>query len=511
MVSIRNNSNNRLSPLPLPLSEAEMSAMLAEIAQGISDALTQRDATLPPVDVFIDRYVVIDDTQDHGDGLGMMPFALWPAQRDLLHDIAHEPRLLILKARQLGISWLVCAYALWLCLAKPGRVVLAFSKGQSEANELTRRVTVMYERLPERLRATLPAFVKANTEEIAWANGSRFTSMPATPSAGRTFTASLAIMDEAAFMLYADKLYTALKPTVDGGGALIVLSTANGRGNLFGTLVERARTGAGRFAFRFLPWHARPGRDAAWYAATEAEAIDSSLMRQEYPATPDEAFEATEINAFLPTIALWDACQEDLPPIDAHTPCVLALDAGESNDVFASVLISAHPTDLQRIAVRYARPYVPTPGVPLDFDAIEADIRALCRRYAVQELTYDPMLLGQMIRRLTSGPDAIRVAVMPFPQGAARLEADKGLYDLIAQRRVAHDGNPELRAHVANANKKVDPEGRKLRIVKRVYDKKIDLAVCMSMGAARALAGLRWYVPDDFDDADDDGVRISAL
>ena len=472
-MSLVANSRYKLTHEPPPFRRAGRGAAVA------SD-------TLPPVEAFIDRYVIIDDAQDHGDGAGVMPFALWPAQRELLHDMQTEPRLLILKARQLGISWLACAYALWLCLAKPGRVVLAFSKGQAEANELTRRVTVMYERLPDTLRAALPAVVKANTEAIEWANGSRFTSMPATPSAGRTFTASLVLMDEAAFMLYADKLYTALKPTVDGGGSLIILSTANGRGNLFAAMVERARSGAGRFAFRFLPWHARPGRDAAWYALTEAEAVDSALMRQEYPATPDEAFEATEVDAFLPSIALWDACKEALPPLDAHTPCILALDAGESNDVFASVLVSAHPTDPQRLAVRYVQPYVPAAGVALDFDAIEADIRELCSRYAVQQLAYDPFLLGQMVRRLTNGPDAIRTPVEPFPQGAARLEADKGLYDLITQRRIAHDGNAELRAHIANANKKIDAEGRRLRIVKRVYSLKIDLAVCLSMACARA-------------------------
>ena len=35
--------------------------------------------------------------------------------------------------------------------------------------------------------------------------------------------------------------------------------------------------------FRFLPWWVRPGRDTAWYAATEADAIDATLMKQEYP------------------------------------------------------------------------------------------------------------------------------------------------------------------------------------------------------------------------------------
>ena len=90
---------------------------------------------------FVHDCIVIDDAQ--GDGAGTMPFHLWPAQRDLLDDLAAERLLLILKARQLGITWLVCAYALWLCLHKDQRLVLTFSIGQSEANEMMRRISAM--------------------------------------------------------------------------------------------------------------------------------------------------------------------------------------------------------------------------------------------------------------------------------------------------------------------------------------------------------------------------------
>jgi phage terminase large subunit-like protein len=211
-------------------------------------------------------------------------------------------------------------------------------------------------------------------------------------------------------------------------------------------------------------------------------------MRQEYPATPEEAFEATEESTFLPSMTLWDACRDTLPPLGPRERCVLALDAAESNDTFATVIVSRHPGDAERVAVRYVRPYVPTPGQPLDFDAIEADVRDLVRRYAIQEIAYDPMLLGQTVRRLTTGAQPISAPCVPFPQGAQRLEADKGLYDAITQRRLAHDGDEALRAHVANANRKVDAEGRRLRIVKRSYPLKIDLAVALSMAVARLLA-----------------------
>lgn len=460
-------------------------------------ALVTPSESISPAEEFIDRYIIIDNAQPGETELSEMPFRLWEAQRDLLAAMISERLLLILKARQLGISWLVLAYALWLCLYHGGRLVLVFSIGQSEANEMLRRVHAMYWRLPAELRATLPSITKDNTEEMAWSNGSRILSLPARKTAGSGYTASLAIMDEFAKNERDAAIYTAVKPTIDGGGQMIILSTANGASNVFYSLVQRAIQSAGRFVFRFLPWHARPGRDAAWYAAVEADAIDASHMKQEYPATPEEAFEATEVDAFLSDMALWRACQAEIPPLDAHTRVVLSLDAAESNDTFASTMVSLWGG---RYACRYNRPYVPVRGEPLDFDEIEIDLRELGQSHAIQELTYDPMLLGQLIRRLKkpatlyrkAAPDvplvfpAFPAPCVPFPQGAKRLEADKGIYDLITQRRFAHSGDPALTAHVANANKKIGKDSRTLRIVKREYAKKIDSLVCLSMGTARA-------------------------
>jgi hypothetical protein len=477
----------------------------------------KRRSVAPPVDVptspythdcagFIHDHIQIDNAQPDMDGPDAapptaMPFLLWPAQAELLIDLLCKRLILILKARQLGISWLVLAYALWLCLFRPGRLVLVFSIGQLEANEMLRRCSAMYWRLTPELRTTLPHVTKDTTEELAWANGSRIISLPSRANAGSSYTASLAIMDEFAKNARDAALYTAVKPTIDGGGQLIILSTANGANNVFHTLVKRALDAAGRFAFRFIPWHARPGRDQAWYASVEADSLDSSLMKQEYPATPEEAFEATEVNAFLTDIGLWNACRTELPAPDAHTRMVLGLDGAESNDTFASVMVS---TWEDRYAVRYSRPYVPTPGSALDFNEIEIDIRKLGQTYAIAELTYDPMLLGQLIMRLQSPAILYRAAdpetplhfpafpapCVPFPQGQARMIADKGTYDGITQRRLLHDGNEALTAHVANANKKIGRDGRSIRIVKRVYEKKIDSLVCLSMTYARAMVVL---------------------
>lgn len=222
-----------------------------------------------------------------------MRFRLWPAQMSLMWQLMVQRLVLILKARQLGISWLCCAYALWLCLFHPGKVVICFSKGEDEAKELLRRIQVLYERLPEELRAALPAQVKDNTGELAWANESRIRSSAAGQNSGRSFTASLVILDEAAFLPFANKIYTALKPTIDGGGQLIVLSTANGLGNLFHLLWTRAVDEINDFLPVFLPWWSRPGRSREWHEKQKAEYTDPNMVKQEYPANANEAFLAS--------------------------------------------------------------------------------------------------------------------------------------------------------------------------------------------------------------------------
>lgn len=267
----------------------------AGIARDDQDAETRRRAVefakcaADPA-YFCHSYLVIDDAQGHGEGDGTMPFHLWPAQMRAMWLILTNRLLIILKARQLGISWLCCAYALWLCVFHPGKMVLCFSQGQMEANELLRRIQVLYERLPDWLRDGLPQLIKDNTGSLEWGNGSRIRSLPATQKAGRSLTASLVILDEAAFLQWASQLYTALKPTIDGGGQLIILSTANGLGNLFHQLWTRANKKLNTFKTIFLPWWSRPERSQAWYQAQLGEYTDPLMVRQEYPSSANEAF-----------------------------------------------------------------------------------------------------------------------------------------------------------------------------------------------------------------------------
>lgn len=256
---------------------------------------------------------MIDNAQDDGeppDGqceVGTLPFTLWPAQVLVLWQLMRNRLVVILKARQLGITWLVCGYALWLCMFRPNRLVLAYSKGESEAKGIIRRIKVLYQRLPRWLQQQCPMRGKPGTEQLEWVNGSRVVSLPATEDAGRSETASLVIMDEFAIPRTAKHLLNAAKPTIDGGGQLIILSTARGVGNTFHAVWDRAKKGLNGFLAIFLPWWARPGRDAAWHAAKMAESDDPALVKQEYPANDREAFVASGRVRFAPA---WCDAQE---------------------------------------------------------------------------------------------------------------------------------------------------------------------------------------------------------
>lgn len=192
----------------------------------------------------------------------------------------------------------------------------------------------------------------------------------------------------------------------------------------------------------------------------------------------NEWVELDEQEAFLPSIALFDSCKEDLPPLDSYTPLVLSLDAAEVNDTFFATACSWHPTRGREVtALRYSRCWEPK-GQLLDFDSIEKEIGDFIDNHRVVLLTYDAALIRHMCGRLSK-----KVWAREFSQQRDRLIADKGLLDSIMQRTVVHDGSHlTLRKHLMNADKKTDADGRKCRIVKRSANLKIDGAVSLSMG-----------------------------
>ena len=122
-------------------------------------------------------------------------------------------------------------------------------------------------------------------------------------------------------------------------------------------------------------------------------------------------------------------------------------------------------------AVDHTISTIPLPGPELVLRRLHRDFNVICT-------VYDPLQLHDMAGRLRKE----RIGWLKKFGQNSRVKADADLLHLIQERRVAHDGNPLLRQHIANADRKLDSDGR-LRIVKREDALKIDLAICLSMAS----------------------------
>ena len=301
-------------------------------SQALTPATTPIALETPEVARWINEEVTIEEPHDQETAI--VRFHLWPAQFSVLNDVISHRQVIVLKARQLGLSWLLICYAVWLCIYHPGQSVLVFSRNLESANEMIRRARGVFMRLlnqPTHLTVD-------NVTSLAWANGSRMKSFAATEDAGSAFTASLTILDEFAKMQYADKLYTSVKPTIDDGGRMAIIATAKGKGNRFHIMWSEAQKHLNNFHPIFLSWMARPDRDRDWYERVKRDAISLANHQQEYPSNPFEAF-ASAVGLVYGNFTV-ENLTDDEP--DPELPIELAVDDGYI-DPRATLFIQKQP------------------------------------------------------------------------------------------------------------------------------------------------------------------------
>ena len=278
-----------------------------------------------------------------------LPFTLWPAQKSTLDCMRAERLLVVLKARQLGLSWLCLAYALWLLTLHGPATVLIFSMRAAEAAELLARLRGMHARLPEWLQGGKVVHAGAARWELD--HGSR--ALAFSTRSGRSYTGTLAIVDEADYVPDLGRFLNGVKPTIDAGGQLFLVSTSDKRQPIstFKRLFRAALAGTGDYQPLFLDWRARPDRDQAWHARTQAEMFaqrgSDDDFYAEYPATPEEALTPEQWDRRLPrgwveaALVVWapvhPAAAPALPGLAVYLPpepgrrYVLGVDPAEGN------------------------------------------------------------------------------------------------------------------------------------------------------------------------------------
>lgn len=285
---VQTSLRNSLSRQAWQSLNSEMLARLDRVKERAKPVHPEMQRCADDVLYFVNHYCYIYDVA----AAGWIPFVLWPAQQDALLAMVEQRQVIILKARQIGMTWLALAYALWLMIFHPAATVLLFSRRDDEAIDLLDvRLKGMFQRLPEWMQ---PATGDIDSKhEFQLANGSRAKAFPTT--AGDSYTASLVVGDE--FDLVPDQaaMIRSVQPTIDNAGQMILLSRADKTRpqTRFKKLFRAAQQGLNEWYPVFLPWGVHPNRDAAWYARKTAEiaSTEGTLddLHEQYPASVEEA------------------------------------------------------------------------------------------------------------------------------------------------------------------------------------------------------------------------------
>lgn len=273
------------------------------------------------IQYFVTEYVQIYNATKRN----WIPFALWPEQTATLATMDAERLVVVLKARQLGLSWLSLAYALHSLVFKAPSTILLFSLKEAESIELLIRLLAMYKRLPPTFRAL--TVIRSSSKHLEISTGSR--ALAFSTKGGRSYTGTLAIVDEADFVPDLALFLNAVKPTIDAGGKLFLISTSDKSRpvSTYKNIYRAAVDKIGDYTSVFLPWFAHPDRDDEWHTRTKAEMYAQRGTHDdfyaEYPATPEEALAPEQLDRRIPLDWL-KPCIVDGPPLDS-TPIHPAL------------------------------------------------------------------------------------------------------------------------------------------------------------------------------------------
>ncbi len=255
------------------------------------------------------HWVKIVEAPTYNSVGGVIPLELWGHILQIVSSLINplDRLLVLLKARQIGASWIFMAYILWHSLTHEGSLSILFSRGEPEVIQLLKKGKDIYSQLPPFMQLTKG---KDSDTELSFPfMKSYIVAKPATESAGVSYQASIIFIDEAQDMEYLQKIWLNAKPCIDAGGQFFMVFTSPkpDLNKLCVNIYKQARKGLNNFKAIFVPYYARPGRDEKWYEKQKKEVSIDELdglspelyMERTYPRSEEEALsETSSVSAF---------------------------------------------------------------------------------------------------------------------------------------------------------------------------------------------------------------------
>ncbi len=213
---------------------------------------------------FAEEYVKVISLDD-----GLVPFKLYPYQKEMFGHFNEHRFSIVLACRQSGKSISACAYLLWYAIFHPEKTIAVLANKGATAREMLSRITLMLENIPFFLQ---PGSKALNKGSLEFSNNSRIIAAATSGSSIRGMSVNLLYLDEFAFVERASEFYTSTYPVVSAGRdtKVIITSTANGIGNQFHKIWEGAVQTINEFISFRVDWWDVPGRDENWKKETIA-------------------------------------------------------------------------------------------------------------------------------------------------------------------------------------------------------------------------------------------------
>lgn len=305
------------------------------------------------------------------------------SQNKVLTKYKHNKKV-ILKSRQQGISTLFLAYNLDDCLFKPGYNAGIQSYGLDESDKLSMRARLMWEDLDPNIKGLMQLdVVSDNQKGITFSNGSILKIGNFRGDTLQSLHVSELAKIAKKFPDKAKELKTGAFQAVSTKNKITIESTAEGKNGLFWEIWNKAETNQLLglpitpldFEPIFLSWMEDPDcqlsfevevpktlddyfkklnvpltNEQRWWYAKKKEELGED-MQQEYPSTPEEAFEAAKDGTYYSK--LFKECvikhQRLIKNLyDEMLPVNVAMDLG-MNDTMVLIFFQTYRRELRII------------------------------------------------------------------------------------------------------------------------------------------------------------------
>jgi hypothetical protein len=252
------------------------------------------------------------------DGNALVPRdKTWRWQRWFAERVLTERRLIVLKGRQIGATWIALAVDVAEAILMPNTASLLYRQKEDDAVDNIRRWWTLYQSVPAHFKDGIRVLQPDQNRTprpgrdgvtLMFPDGavSEIIPMTAATSSGHGRTVRRVLLDEGGHIEKLAHIRAAVEPAA-GRAAITNISTANGRsnpetgeGNEFHRLWEVPDSGYTRV---FLPYDVHPERDARWYqTAPEVQSLPLHLRQQNFPRDEHEAFALSDRVYFDPEV-----------------------------------------------------------------------------------------------------------------------------------------------------------------------------------------------------------------